>query len=254
MRSVSLTPGVIKAIYKACDRLFDRAKARFLSKPPIDKRIVINVKPPRESLTSLFTSASTEERAKADQTVQSKLIEIADGYIEAQRSVTKARVVKAVDDWLQQAHTLGVKTDVETILGGELAEVWGQATAGMHKIIATESNNARNTGVLDGIVKVNAGSGIDDPLVYFVVVRDDDLCDECKRLHLQADGITPKIWKLSEVKRGYHKKTDDVPSLGGEHPHCRCSIVTLMPGYGFDKFGSITYVDPDHDEMKNQRG
>lgn len=251
-KQTSLTKGVIKAIQAAVDKVFDRAKARFLGTPPTDKRIVFFTKP-RVNLPSLFTAAATEERAKADQTVLNKLLEIADGFIEAQRSSTKARVVKAVDDWLQQAHTLGVKTDVETVLGGELAEVWGQASAGMHRIIASESNNARNTGVLDGIIKVNAAGGIEDPLVYFVVVRDKDLCLECKRLHLMPNGVTPRVWRLSEVKRGYHKKTDDVPSLGGEHPHCRCSVATLMPGYGFDKGGSITYVAHDHDELAKQR-
>jgi hypothetical protein len=108
--------------------------------------------------------------------------------------------------------------------------------------------------VLDGIVKVNASAGVEDPLIYFVVVRDDDLCDECRRLHLLPDGVTPKVWRLSEVKRGYHRKTDDVPSLGGEHPHCRCSLVTIMKGYGFTKSGGITYISPDHDELEAQRG
>lgn len=251
-KQVSLTKGVIRAIGEAVDKLFDRAIARFLAKPPVDKRIVISVTP-RVTLPSLFEAASREERSKADQTVLNKLLGIAEGFIEAQRSATKARVVKAVDDWLQEAYAKGVKTDVETVLGGELAQVWGQAQAGMHKIVAAESNNARNTGVLDGIVKVNAASGIEDPVVYFVVVRDDSLCSECKRLHLRSDG-RPRLWLLSEVKRGYHRKTDDVPSIGGLHPHCRCSLVTLMPGYTFDSAGSITYKSPEHDEFKEQRG
>jgi hypothetical protein len=29
--------------------------------------------------------------------------------------------------------------------------------------------------------------------------------------------------------------------------------VTLMPGYGFDGKGMVTYIEPDHDELKQQR-
>lgn len=77
-------------------------------------------------------------------------------------------------------------------------------------------------------------------------------CDRCKELHLMPDGVTPRLWLLSEVNRGYAKKGDAVPSMSGQHPHCRCGIVTVTEGYGF-KNGSITYISPGHDEMKRQR-
>jgi hypothetical protein len=31
-------------------------------------------------------------------------------------------------------------------------------------------------------------------------------------------------------------------------------MVTLLPGYGFDSDGMVTFVSPDHDEMAKQRG
>ncbi len=176
---------------------------------------------------------------------------IAEGYIEAQRHNTKAQVVKAVSSFLSDAWAKGVDTDIETVLGGELASVWGKATAGMHRIVDTEASNARNMGTLDGIIKVNTVNSIEDPVVYFIVVRDDSLCSECKRLHLLEDGITPRLWRLSQVKHGYHVKGENVPSLGGEHPHCRCTLSTLLPGYGFEG-GSITFISLDHDEYKKQ--
>jgi hypothetical protein len=252
MKRTSLTKGVVKAIHKVVDSLYDRAIARLFARPPVDKQIVIGTKP-RVTLPSLFQAASAEERVKADQGVLEKLLQIAESFIDSQRHSTKARVVKAVDSWLQEAYAEGVKTDVQTVLGGELAKVWGQATEGMKKIVAAESNNVKNTGSLDGIIKVNAAAGIEDPLVYFVVVRDVDLCDECRRLHLADDGVTPRLYHLSDLGHGYHVKGEDDPKLGGLHPHCRCSLVTLMPGYGFDKKGMVTYVKPDHDELKRQR-
>jgi len=256
LKTPSLSKGVVKAIQAAVDKVFDKAVARFLARPPVDKRIYIGIKP-RVTLPSLFEAASAEERAKADKSILERLLDVAQGFVDAQREVTKARVVKAVGSWLAEAHAKGEETtekDVEDVLGVQLYDVMRQAKDGMHKIVAAESNTAKNLGVLDGIVKVNAASGIDDPVVYFVVVRDDVLCDECKRLHLLDDGVTPRVWYLSEVGHGYHKKGQENPKLGGLHPHCRCSLVSLMPGYGFNGAGGVTYVKLGHDEMAKQRG
>lgn len=253
MKTIRLSKAVVKKIWSAVDRVFDRAVARFLAKPPADKRVFIGVKS-RVTLPQLFEAASAEEHARADKSTLDSLLAIAEGYVEAQRHATKARVVKAVESWLNEAHAGGVDTDVATVLGGELAGVWKTAADGMHKIVASESNIARNTGALDGIVKFSNARGIEDPVVFFVVVRDDTLCGECRRLHLMPDGVTPRLWHLSEVAQGYHKKGDERPSLGGLHPHCRCSLATMSPGFGFDESGMVTYVSPEHDEMAKQGG
>jgi len=97
----------------------------------------------------------------------------------------------------------------------------------------------RNVGILEGIVKTNAVAGVEDPTVFFVVVRDGVLCGECKRLHMLEDGVTPRVWKLSEVGHGYHKKGEQFPKVGGLHPHCRCVLSTLLPGYGFNEGGFV---------------
>ena len=44
----------------------------------------------------------------------------------------------------------------------------------------------------------------------------------------------------------------DPPPHAG-HPNCRCSLTTVLPGYGFDSAGMLTYVGKDHDEYVNQR-
>jgi hypothetical protein len=251
-KKIALTRGVVKLIHAAVDRLFDRAIHRFTGKPIGDKKIFIGPAP-RVTLSSLFNLASAEEHAKADESVLESLVRIASGYMEAQRETAKANVTHSVESWLNDAKTQGVKTDVQTVLGGELAELWGKTTNAMHKIVDTESTKARNVGSLDALVRVNAAMGVKDPIVYFVVVRDGDLCEECKRLHLMPDGVTPRLWLLSSLKSGYHKKTDDVPSVGGLHPHCRCSLVTLMEGYGFED-GRVSYIAHGHDEYAKQNG
>lgn len=254
MSRISLTPQAIKLIHDAIDRLFAKAKSRFLTPEFIqEKKITFSFRP-NLSLPGLFNAASIEERNKPDEHVLNSLVRIADGYIEATRHTTKSQVVKAIDSFLKDTQAKKIKTDVETVLGGQLADVWRKTTQAMTRIVDTESTTARNTGSLDGIVKINLASGIEDPVVYFVVVRDNHLCDECKRLHLMPDGVTPRLWYLSEVKNSYHKKGEEYPSLNGLHPSCRCSCCSCMPGYGFNKSGMITYIGSNHNEIERQRG
>lgn len=246
-----LSKGAVKLIHSSVDELFDKALVRILGLDFGPKRIVIGVKP-ELTLAGLFASASAEEGNNGDPNLLASLLQIAKGYVEAQREATKARVVKSVNAFLRDADAKGVDTDVKTVLGGELAQVWKQTTTAMHTIVDTEASNVRNVGTLDGIVKVNAASGIEDPVIYFVVVNDDILCGECKRLHLLEDDITPRAWYLSEVGNGFHRKGDPSPKVGGLHPHCRCSLVALMPGYGF-RAGRVAYIGEGHNEIEAQR-
>jgi len=85
-----------------------------------------------------------------------------------------------------------------------------------------------------------------------VVIKDKDLCPECARLHLLEDGVTPRVWLLSDVGHAYHKRGEPNPKMGGLHPHCRCSMVTLMPGYGFVA-GRVGYIAKGHDQLEHQK-
>lgn len=251
-KQVTLSPKAVSDIEAAVDDLFDRIKVRALGPRSIDKKLYIGWNADL-SLPGLFMSANAEEGNRPDDDVLNSLMRVAAGYLDGERERTKAQVVKAVDSFLKEAKSGKVKTDVKTVLGGQLADVMAKVTSEVTRIIDTEATTARNVGVLDGIMKVNSAAGVEDPVVYFVVVRDSSLCEECKRLHLLPDGVIPRLWKMSEVSHNHHKRGDASPSIGGEHPHCRCSLVTLMLGYGFDDGGGTTYIGPDHDEFKKQR-
>lgn len=253
MAKTTLGKGAVRAIHDVLDRLFDRLKVRVLGNTWVDKRIKMDVIP-ELTLSGLFRQASIEERNKPDEDLEQSLLRTADGYLEAQRIAMKTRTVHAVESFLREAEHKGVDTDVETVLGGELGSITRNVTEGVKKIIDTEATHVRNTGTLDGLLKVNAGVGIEDPTVFFIVVRDEDLCEECRRLHLLDDGVTPRVWKLSQIGHGYHKRGEDNPKLGGLHPHCRCSLGTVLPSFGFNDSGMITYIGPNHDEFKKQNG
>lgn len=244
-----LSRAATRLIEDKVDEIFDRLKARALGPHLVDKKIVIGFQHDL-SIPGIFEAAAREEGTKADAEILDSLLQVCSKYIDGSRERSKAKIVSTVQAYLNHAQVSGIETDVRTVLGGQLSQVWKDVTNHVHTIVDTEVTNAKNVGSLDGIIKLNTYLNIDDPVVYFVVVRDGLLCAECKRLHLDDDGVTPRLWRLSELSHGYHKRGDESPSVGGLHPHCRCSMVTLMPGYGFDKQGMVEYKSPGYDAME----
>jgi len=77
-------------------------------------------------------------------------------------------------------------------------------------------------------------------------------CNECKKLHLMDDMTTPRVWKLSDLGHGYHKRGEESPKVNGLHPACRCTLTMLTPGFGFSDQGKIKWVKLEHDEHAAQ--
>jgi hypothetical protein len=249
----TLGPGAIRAIRRAVDRVFDNIKARFLGPSSLPKRLYVVGRPTAYSLPAVFAQASKEEGVVPNLATLNQVLDVAGGYLDSTRERAKAHAVREVQAFLREAHASGVETDVKTVLGGKLSEVWQGAVTSVRRVVDTEVQHAKNLGLLEGISRVSAAAGVEDPRVFFIVVRDGDLCAECRRLHLLDDGATPRLWLLSEVGHGYHRRGGDTPKIAGLHPHCRCQISTLLPGYGFTAGGAVTYVAPGHDELARQR-
>lgn len=254
-RQITLGPAAQRLIGEAVDHLFDRLKARFLgpgAAKVYGKQLVFRF-PTAYSLTGLFETANRLEGVKPRDEVLRALLRVSGSYLDAQRERTKAQVAQRVQAFLTDAQRAGVKTDVGTVLGGQLAEVFADVKKDVQKIVETETTITRNTGIFDAIGRIAATTGREDPTVFFVVVKDTSLCDECRRLHLLDDGFTPRVWKQSELGGGYHKRGDAHPKVGGLHPHCRCVLTHLLPGYGFDAAGRIMYRGQGWDELAHQR-
>jgi hypothetical protein len=244
-------------IGRKVDALFDALKLRYLGPgafPRGDKSLVLAWHAPELSLPGVLRSASALEGVRPDPGTEDTLVRLASGFLDATRERTKAQVLRAVTSFLTQAQTSGVKTNLETVLGGELAKVFADTRKQVFTVLDAETATAKNVGLMDGLTRVNAHLGIADPTVYFVVVHDAELCQECRAIHLLEDGLTPRLWLLSEVVQGYHKRGVDRPSIGGLHPHCRCTLCSLMPGYGFTAGGMVEYKSPDWNEFERQRG
>lgn len=249
-----LGPAAVRLIETAISKLFEKIREHtFGDKHPTGKRLYVAYKP-ELTLKGIFNAGASEEGVKPSEDLFKTLIKISGSYLDAAEAKAKAKTVQAVQAFLIDAGNKGVKTDVETVLGGKLYEILGETQRDVKRIMETESTVVRNTSIMDGIVRSNAAAGIEDPTVFFVTVRDQHRCDECTRLHVQPDGVTPRVWKLSELGSGYHKRGEPTPKVGGLHPHCRCVLTTLLPGYGFNAAGKVQYKSPGYDEFKTQRG
>lgn len=238
----------ISRIHAAIDSLFERIKARFLGVRLVDKTLTVTSDRPDLTLAGIATAAAADDGAKMSPKTLLGVVNIAGSYLDSARERAKAEVLH---------HVLSAEQEGQPssgALAGKLVDVWSKVTNDVMRIADTETQRSRATGTLEGITMLNLQAGIDDAMVFFVVVRDGLRCKECTRLHLMPDGVTPRVWKMSEVGTGYHKRGENNPKVNGLHPHCRCSLATLMPGYGFDAAGMVRFVGRGHNEYATQRG
>lgn len=243
-----------ESIGQIVEEMFDTIALQFIGDIPRlkhKKRLIFNTKP-NFGLAHLFVQAMSGKQPNViEQDALKSLLESSYGYIESLKSKTRANVAERLDALAKEANAKNDKAnedEIQAVINDELAK----AKSHLKAIAESESTKVRNVGTMMDISRVAASAGDSDPSVFFVVVRDNVTCKECLRLHLNPDG-TPRVWKFSELKQGYHKRSDDVPSAFGLHPHCRCTLTYLSSGFGFDKMGKVTYIKQGHDEHSRQR-
>jgi hypothetical protein len=239
---------------KIVEEMFDRVAVNLLGHIPAfaNKKTILFTSRPSFTLAHLYLQAMGAERTlPQEEEVLKNLLSTAHSYIESLKSKTKARLTDSVDAYVREARAKNMTPSAAEIRG-RINEALTGAGKHLKTISEAETTKARNMGKLMNIAKVGASLGQSDPLVFFVVIKDNVTCVECKRLHLMDDDITPRIWKLSEIGYGYHKKGEDNAKVAGLHPFCRCSMTLLSPGFGF-KNGRVTFISEDHDELKKQR-
>lgn len=241
-------------IHELVDEFFDRMSLGLLGEIPSlrRKKSIIFTSRPDFTLSHLFLKAlEAKSPLPAEEDALKNILSTAEEYIKSLRAKTKAELTERVDSYVKERRLKGFAPSSINIRD-QVHEAFGKARSHFKTIAEAESTKARNMGKALKIGKVAAAQGIQDPNVFFVIVRDNVTCKECIKLHLLSDGITPRVWKLSEVKFSYHKKGENSPSIAGLHPHCRCSMSFLATGFGF-KNGQVSYVSPDHDEYRKQR-
>lgn len=241
-------------IKRLVEDMFDRIALEFIGDIPglsHRKSLIISGKT-NFGLAHLFVKAMADRRPnQTEQDALKSLLDSAHGYIESLKNKTQSNLAESIDGLVKEAKAKNQKID-QDLIQEAIAEEMRKAKSHLKLIAESEATKIRNVGKMMNITRVAANVGDDDPSVFFIIVRDKSTCKECLRLHMMPDGVTPKVWKFSELKQGYHLRTDNVPSAFGEHPHCRCTLAYLTKGFGFNKKGMVSYKTQDHDEYKRQ--
>lgn len=244
-----------EAIAKAVEDLFDKIALQLIGDIPglRHKRSLIVSTDKNYGLSNLFVQAMANKKPnEIEQDVLKGMLQSAHGYIESLKNRTKSNISERIDALYREAKIKRQPVnsgDIQTVLDDEMAK----AKSHVITITEAEATKLRNMGTMMDISRVSANLGDSDPNIFFVIVRDGDTCNECMRLHMMPDKVTPKVWKFSELKQGYHKRGEEQPSVAGEHPNCRCALTYLSRGYGF-KGGYVAFISLEHDEYTKQRG
>lgn len=125
-------------------------------------------------------------------------------------------------------------------------------------IINTELNRASNWGSMDAILHDNAHL---DPSQITVFKQGNKpghgACDHCAKFWYLEDGITPRVYKMSElIANGSNigrKAKDWLPTIDSTHPNETHLLSELKPGFGFVG-GGLEWISDAHDEYARQRG
>lgn len=242
------------AIAIAVDKMFDQLAYNLLGNiPKLRDRSPFFSSSPKFSLANIFIQAiGSKEPNIFEKEVLKGILNSSFRFIEGLRNKTSSNIVESVDALVKEA-----KIKKGYVAPNQVSEIISQemvkAKSHLQLIAEADTTKTRNMGYAMDIADKSQKQGIEDPTVFFIIVRDGKACKECVRLHMMPNNVTPRVWKMSELSMGYHKRGEDRPSGCGEHPFCRCSLSQLAPGWGF-KNGFVSFISLDYDEYKEQRG
>jgi hypothetical protein len=244
-----------EALGKVVEDVFDNIALQLIGNIPKlrNKKNLIISSQNNFGLSHLFVQAMGNKAPNPlEQDFLKSILDSAYGYVESLKNKTRANIAERIDGLAREAQLKKQKMkeeDVQAILDEEL----GKAKSHIITIAESESTKFRNLGAMMDISRVASDLGDSDPTVFFVVVKDVATCEECLRLHMMPDYSTPRLWKFSQLKQGYHKRGEDSASAFGLHPHCRCTLTYLSKGFGFDKNGRLKYHSEAYDAYAKQK-
>jgi len=236
------------------DTLFGKAAVRMgLTKTASGSRRITVTTDPAHTIPGLHIAAAKEFGVVLRPRVIEHVRRVAFDYLAGQREAAKAAVTRTVEAVLRGAGGDVHKPATRRALGEALEIITTKLSAAVERIAATEATAARNLGLVEAVAAMSTKAGVEDPVLFFVIVRDGQACKECVSLHM-LNKTTPRLWYQSECEAGYHDPRSGRPSLLGEHPHCRCMPTAMLPGYGFDEAGMVKFVALGWSEIRKQRG
>lgn len=173
------------------------------------------------SLPGMYSSAYVAGGAENQPSFQSikGLASVADTYIQAASERFKAKALAEIENQMATA-SLQSDYNFEQELNDALIELFDKAQGETKRILETEVQRAKTIGVNDSALEFMTQAGDEDGNVYALTRQDKFVCRYCRDFYLMPDGVTPKIYKLSELKAGYLDRGNPEPNLPPVHPNC----------------------------------
>jgi hypothetical protein len=244
-----------KEIHRIVEETFDRLAMQLIGEIPRlkNKKILLLSSKPNFNLAHLFIQSMANKTPNpVERDALKGMLESSLGWIDSLKNKTRSSITEKLDSYIKEskAQNRDISEDqIEQLIEQEMSS----ARNSFNNIVEAESSKIKGASQILEISHVASDIGDSDPNVAFLVIRDSVTCKECIRLHLMPDGITPRVWRLSELSHGYHKRGENKPSIAGLHPNCRCTLIYISKGFGYDKQGKLKFVDLNHDEYLAQR-
>lgn len=230
--------------------MFFHLKARLLGKYFTGPKIyfeVVEQTNPLETLEGVYNFTYNMlygAGAKPNPKRVKQLMKITGNYLDAERLRTVNHVLNAIES----AKTFD---DVKEVVEKQMEKTNGY----VNMLVGNEIRNIQANAEKEGIEKLGAAIGVEDPVVCKLGVVDDKLCKYCRPLwHTDENPMIPKVYKLSELKDGYMNHKDPQPTILASHPSCRHVTSMIPPGFGFTNQGVITFKGFGYDIYAEQRG
>src|ERR1700688_1187256 len=239
-----------EAIAIAVEKMFDALAYKLLGNIPKLRNKPFFGSSPVFSLAHIFIQAlGGKDPNHIERDVLRSILNSSYGYIESLKNKTSSNIAESVDAVVKEAkvrNSYVTANQVTEIISSEMEK----ARNNMKLIAEAETTKTRNMAHTMEIVGKAKEQGVEDPTVFFIIVRDGQACSECVKLHMMDDGVTPKTYKMSEISMGWHKRGDDRPSACGEHPHCFTGSQLLYTQKGLYTFEELFISQENRSEER----
>ena len=164
------------------------------------------------------------------------------------RAIAEAEVRGKIKDVIQ----VGMEMQRSYLeVARDLVETLKETKRDWTRVAANELHAAHQRGAVAAILQgedvYEDAEGEDSDVA---VVHDEDMCDDCRRLYYDPKTGHPRIFKLRELLENegtnYQRpwRRNARPVVPPLHPHCNGRIRYVPPGWGWNKEGRFTLLDP----------
>ena len=212
---------------------------------------VFNTANPKVTLTpvQIKNKLQSVRLSPSQTTILSQLSRRAQQHLNTfnQRTVAST-TTQAIDLNFQMWDSLrSISQNTRDISRGKLIQQLRDSTDDMkrdwHRVVQTELWDAKLHGEASAIIEGDSPFSSDKGETMVYKRPAPDCCPVCRRLYLEEDGVTPRVFKLSDlIENGTNygkKQTEWVATLGVVHPNCQCTLGIKPPDTEFDKNGNL---------------